>query len=217
MTKKTIIISAILISILFGIFGFAAVLQSKWFVFQYLHIPASEAIKWFGFSFIAFLSPRLSEISFSGYGIKLWDAVNQIKDEVKQTRNEIENLELVINSQKKASREYLIKSFYEYCKYLESLHKDNVVLEKVVELNEIYFKELGIEIKAVKKALNNWISQKRNNKSEAIADMSNTITLELVNTLKLFQQENDLEYKDGIYGYYTCEKLRAYMDQAKSD
>ena len=201
MNKRIIKIVTVIISILFGVFGFAAVIKPEYSFLKFLNITAEDAIKWFGLSFIAFIFPYLKEISISGYGFKVWD-------ELQKTREKIDNLEFIIKSQKKESREYLIKSFSEY---INSLSEDEKY-KKIIELNKIYFKELNIKQSEVKKALNNWLDKEKIKECKRIIDLTETVTIELIDVLKVFQEKNGYPYPDGIFGYYTCEKVKEYMD-----
>ena len=199
--KKHIKIATIFFSLLFGIFGLTAIIKPDFIITRFLDIPAEEAIKWFGLSFIAFIFPYLREISISGYGFKMWD-------EIQKTREKIETLEGIIKSQKTESREFLIKSFLEYINLLNNEKDKN---QKVFKLNEIYFRELGIEQSTVKKALNAWIDKDNIQECNKINDLSDSISIELINALRIFQKRQKLP-PDGIFGYYTCEKIKEYIN-----
>jgi murein L,D-transpeptidase YcbB/YkuD len=202
MKKLFLLIGSFLISALFGIFGFAAIVQPETTVLSQLNIPEGEAIKWFGMALIAFVIPYVEQITVSGYGFKLLN-------EIKKTKDKIGELELIIKSQKTKSREYLIKTFNEYIEGCQDKVNGN---KKIIELNEIYFEELDVDPAKVKVALNKWMKSEGNNSISEITDLTNSVDNELTETIKLFQKKKKLDNKDGIFGYYTCEKLKKYMD-----
>lgn len=199
--KKILLILAGLFSMIFLLLGLVGVLQPETSVLKNINIPIEDAIKWFVLSFIAAIIPFFEEISIFGYGFK-------VLDKIRRTNERIDNLESIINSQKTESREYLINSFNKYVATISENERN----DKLIELNRIYFKELDVCVVKVKKSLNNWIRLRNDNNIPRLKELSETINLELVNTLKAFQKEKQLKNADGIFGYYTCEKLKDYMD-----
>src|SRR5690554_3016770 len=95
--KHFLVITSVIFSILFGTFGFAAIIQPTTTVFKHLIIPNEDAIKWFGMSIVVFLIPFLEGMSISGIGFKFMN-------EIQKTNEKIDNLAFVIKSQKTQSR-----------------------------------------------------------------------------------------------------------------
>ncbi|MBN1989751.1 MAG: hypothetical protein JW783_10175 [Bacteroidales bacterium] len=199
--KRVVAIIAILFSAIFLVLGVVSVLQQPSAVLRYLNVPTEGAVHWFVLSFVAAIIPFTKEVTLFGYGFKLLD-------EIRKANKRIDSLESVINSQKTASREYLINSFNEHVSSLPS----ETMLEKVFGLNKIYFEELGVSVVDVKKALNRWFQNRKGDGAVLLKNESERIDEELIAALKLFQRESCLKNSDGIFGYYTCEKLKKYMD-----
>lgn len=195
-----------LFAFVFIIFGVVAVLQPQTSVLKNINIPIGDAIKWFGFAVIASAIPFLEEISISGVGIKLLKAL-------KKTNVQIDNLELIIENQKNESRTYLIDTFNEYLNTLTPEDQTN----KIINLNNIYFKELDVRVIQVKKGLNKWLKMKKDSRINKIMDLSEVVNAELIEALKVFQEDQKIENHDGIFGYYTCDKLKKYFDQNTLD
>lgn len=195
--KRVVAIIAILFSFIFLVLGVVSVLQQPSAVLRYLNVPTEDAVHWFVLSFVAAIIPFTKEVTLFGYGFKLLD-------EIRKANKRIDSLESVINSQKTASREYLIASFNEYV--------SSMPLEKVFGLNKIYFEELGVSVVDVKKALNRWFQKSNGDGAVLLKNESEHIDEELIAALKQFQGESCLKYSDGIFGCYTCEKLKEYMD-----
>lgn len=200
--EKVFSLLAALFSIIFLMLGLVGIIQPESSVFKSTNIPIDVAIQCFILSFIAAIIPFVKEISFFGYGIKLLD-------KIRKANERIDNLESIINLQKNKSREYLIDIFL---KYIKSLNEEDEKNEKLIELNKIYFQELDVDIVSVKKSLNKWIKNRKDKKIPLFKDLSDTIDIEFINTLKVFQEDMKLKNAHGVFGYFTCEKLKEYMD-----
>lgn len=183
---------SIILAILFLIFGFTSILQPRDGDLHILNIPHEDSILWFGLAIVVFLIPYLREISFNGNSFKLMD-------ELRDTKKSIDEIKVQISNQKTKSREELILA---YSRYLELLSDDDRRSE-VKKLNEIYFEEMNVSISLVKRVLRSL--------NYKISDEANSITIELVKGLEVFQKDNGLP-SDGIFGYWTYDKLRPFID-----
>ena len=94
--------------------------------------------------------------------------------------------------------------------YLNILEDEDDKNKKIYRLNEIYFDELSIKPSTVKKALNIWIEKEKIQECNKIIDLSDSTSGELIEALKVFQNNKDLP-SDGIFGYYTCERIKEYI------
>lgn len=199
--KKWLKYLSVFFSLLFLILGILGVLKLDSNILGNLINPNGVAIQFFILSFIAALLPFVKEISIFGNNIK-------ILEEIRKTNTNIKSLETTINSQKNASRDFLINAFTDYIKTFPIDEQE----KQIINLNQIYFKELKVSVLDVKKALNNWINQNNNKNIPPISDLSDTIDSELIQIIKLFQDDMGLRNTDGIFGYYTCDKLRYYFN-----
>ena len=185
-------IFSILLSLLFFVFGIISIVHPDSTI-KILNIPAGDSIKWFALSIIIFLFPFFKEISFNGSSVKLID-------EIRETKKSMDVIVQQISNQKTKSREELIKA---YRRYLNLLEEDERRFQ-VLKLTEIYFEEMNANVIKVKKAL---IKQ-----GFEIKDETDEINLELIKALEKFQIKQGL-VGDGIFGYWTYDKLRAYFDE----
>lgn len=187
--NRFIRIAATLLGFLFIGFGLVALFQNPAPDVRILQIPPEDSIKWFALGIIVLLLPYLQEFSFMGYSFKLWNEIREAKRSIDEIRQEIQH-------QKTRSREFLINAF---SRYLKRLGEDERRSE-VIKLNRIYFEEMGLDVSQVKKALRN--------AGYDIHDQSEEITTELIETLEKFQEDNNFDSQDGVFGYWTFEKLR---------
>jgi len=178
---------SIILSVLFFVFGIISIIHPE-STFKILSIPAGDSIKWFALSIVIFLFPFFKEISFNGSSVKLID-------EIRETKKSMDEIILQISNQKTKSRKELINA---YSRYLKLLAPDERRFQ-VLKLNKIYFEEMHVDVAQVKKEL-----IKQNFK---ITDESSEINLELIKAIEKFQEKIGI-YGDGVFGYWTYDKLR---------
>lgn len=190
-------IVSIALATLFLVFGFTSILQPQEANFKILQIPNEDSILWFGLAIVVFLIPYLREVSFNGNSFKLMD-------ELKDTKKSIDEIKDQISNQKTRSREELILAYSRYLKLLS----DDKRREEVMKLNSIYFEEMNVSISVIKKVLRKLDYE--------INEVSDSISIELVKGLEDFQKDNKLP-SDGIFGYWTYDKLRPYFNNIDMD
>ena len=189
--RSVLKIVSVILSLLFFIFGVISIIHTDSNL-KILTIPAGDSIKWFAMSIVVFLFPFFKEISFNGNSVKLID-------EIRETKKSMDVIVQNISNQKTKSREELINA---YRRYLSLLEEDERRFQ-VLKLTSIYFEEMNVSVIKVKKAL-----KKQDFK---ITHETNEIDLELIKALEKFQIKQGLT-GDGIFGYWTYEKLRVYFD-----
>lgn len=183
---------SIALATLFLLFGFTSILQPQEADFKILQIPNEDSILWFGLAIVVFLIPYLREVSFNGNSFKLMD-------EIRDTKKSIDEIKQQISNQKTRSREELINAYSRYLKLLTVEERRS----EVMKLNLIYFEEMNVSISRIKKLLRK-LDYKINEESDAIS-------IELIKGLEDFQKDNNLP-ADGIFGYWTYDKIRSYFN-----
>ncbi len=189
--RSVLKVFSVILSLLFFVFGIISIIHPD-STLKILSIPAGDSIKWFALPIIIFLFPFFKEISFNGSRVKLID-------EIRETKKSMYVIVQQISNQKTKSREELIKAYRRYLALLE----DDERRFQVLKLTKIYFEEMNASVIKVKKALKQ--------QGFKISDKSEEINLELIKALEQFQIKQGL-VGDGIFGYWTYDKLRVYFE-----
>ncbi len=158
-----------------------------------------KALLWFAFSLLAILMPYIREITFKDLKLVInkIDAASERLDGAAISVKEL-------NNRLNATRDELIAGYQEL---LHSLPEEERKV-KVLRLSQLYLKEMGIDVKTIKK----WLIEV----GQTITKVNENMDDEYLAALKHIQQINGLG-DDGIFGYRTLNLLNELRKNAKKN
>jgi hypothetical protein len=188
--------SSCAVALIAGLIGVLAVMDWRGLSGQH-----EKALYWFGFALLVIVLPYVREIAVKGFKVvldfkearqslakattSLSEATTALDEAVVATKELRQGLT--------ASRIELIKGYQQ----LLSLLPEDQRQEKIIQLSEIYLRELDIDVPIIKE----WLSQL----GIEIA-VNDVVDADYIDKLKGFQRANGL-IDDGIFGYQTYRRI----------